>query len=437
MNYLKSETNTKQQVHDARTADDRLNNNSINPINRRGFLKKSSLVAMATALGMNIPFARLMPPGIVPTAFAADNGIFDIQGKEGLRILNNRPVNAETPAHLLDDSVTPSKYLFVRNNGVPPTNVDPATWTLEVSGESCVEAKTFTISDLQATFEEVTLQLQLECGGNGRSEFNPAASGNQWTTGAVGCPSFTGVRLRDVLNYCGVEATAEYVGYVGADSHLSGDPSRVAISRGVPIEKALERESLIAWKMNGEDIPPQNGFPLRLICAGWPASVSGKWLSKLLIRDRVHDGEKMAAPSYSVPTVSVAPGSKVPNEEMKIIQSMPVKSLITFPQSGITHNLRERLIIRGHAWAGDNQITGVFVSIDFGATWLPTGLNSPANRLAWQDWEGWVQFPEPGYYEIWARAMDQQGRSQPMVTPNWNPRGYLNNAAHRIAVQVS
>lgn len=437
MNYLKSKTKIEQQVRDARTADGRFNNTGFNRINRRGFLKKSSLAAMATALGMNIPFARLMPSGLVPTAFAADNESFDIQGKEGLRLLNSRPVNAETPAHLLDDSVTPSKYLFVRNNGVPPTNVDPTTWTLEVSGESCVEAKTFTIADLQATFEEVTLQLQLECGGNGRSEYTPAASGNQWTTGAVGCPTFTGVRLRDVLNYCGVEATAEYVGYVGADSHLSGDPSRVAISRGVPIEKALERESLIAWKMNGKDIPLQNGFPLRLICAGWPASVSGKWLSKLLIRDRVHDGEKMAAPSYSVPEVSVAPGSKVPNEEMKIIESMPVKSLITFPQSGITHDLRERLIIRGHAWAGDNQITGVFVSIDFGATWLPTGLNGPANRLAWQDWEGWVQFPEPGYYEIWARAMDQQGRSQPMVTPNWNPRGYLNNAAHRIAVQVT
>jgi DMSO/TMAO reductase YedYZ molybdopterin-dependent catalytic subunit len=219
MNYLKSKTKIEQQVRDARAADGRFNNTGFNPINRRGFLKKSSLAAMATALGMNIPFARLMPSGLVPTAFAADNESFDIQGKEGLRLLNSRPVNAETPAHLLDDSVTPSKYLFVRNNGVPPTNVDPTTWTLEVSGESCVEAKTFTIADLQATFEEVTLQLQLECGGNGRSEYTPAASGNQWTTGAVGCPTFTGVRLRDVLNYCGVEATAEYVGYVGADSH--------------------------------------------------------------------------------------------------------------------------------------------------------------------------------------------------------------------------
>ena len=437
MNDLKSKTENKLKIRGELSADVAFDANNLNSLNRRAFLKKSSLIAMTTALGMNIPFAGLMPPGLVPKAFAADNLNFDIQGKEGLRLLNDRPINAETPAHLLDDSVTPNKYLFVSNNGIPPTSVDQATWTLEVSGESCVETKTFTIADLQATFEEVTLQLQLECGGNGRSEFSPAASGNQWTTGAVGCPTFTGVRLRDVLNYCGVEATAKYVGYVGADSHLSWDPDRVAISRGVPIEKALERESLIAWKMNGEDIPLQNGFPLRLVCAGWPASVSGKWLSKLLIRDRIHDGEKMAAPSYSVPQVSVAPGSKVQNEEMKIIESMPVKSLITFPQSGITHDLRERLIVRGHAWAGDNQITAVFVSIDFGSTWLPTGLNGPANRLAWQDWEGWVQFTEPGYYEIWARAMDQQGRSQPMVTPSWNPRGYLNNAAHRIAVQVT
>ena len=81
-------------------------------------------------------------------------------------------------------------------------------------------------------------------------------------------------------------------------------------------------------------------------------------------------------------------------------------------------------------------MSGVYLSIDFGATWLPTGVNSPANRLAWQDFSGWVQFPQPGYYEIWARAMDMQGRSQPLVIPGWNPRGYLNNTAHRIAVQV-
>lgn len=407
-----------------------------NPLTRRGFLKKSGLMAMGAGLGMSIPFARNMPAGLVPAAFAAEGAPDVIAGKEGLVVLNNRPVNAETPAHLLDDDITPNRYMFIRNNGIPPEDVNPETWTLEIAGESCLRPTTFTIAELRERFEEVTLQLQLECGGNGRSEFVPAASGNQWTTGAVGCPMFTGVRLRDVLNYCGVASDAVYVGYYGADTHTSGDPNLDPISRGVPVAKAMERESIIAWSMNGEDIPLQNGYPLRMVCAGWPGSVSGKWLNRLVIRDRVHDGEKMAAPSYSVPARPVAPGSRVPNEDMRIIESMPVKSLVTFPQSGISHDFRQRLPVRGHAWAGDRQISGVFISIDFGATWFPTAVGTAANRLAWQNWQSWVQFPEPGYYEIWARAMDEQGRSQPMVVPGWNPRGYLNNACHRIAVQA-
>lgn len=405
-------------------------------LSRRGFLRKSGLIAMSTALGMTIPFSRFMPAGLIPAAFAAEGTGGRIVGKDGLIVLNDRPLNAETPAHLLDDEVTPNHRMFVRNNGVPPVDINPDTWTLEIGGESVDRPATFTIADLRQRFETVTLQLQLECGGNGRSEFVPSASGNQWTTGAVGCPTFTGVRLRDVLNYCGVLADAEYIGYYGADTHLSGDPDLDPISRGVPIAKALERESLIAWSMNGEDIPLQNGYPLRLVCAGWPASVSGKWLTRIDIRNKVHDGEKMAAPSYAVPVAPVAPGARVPDEDMRIIESMPVKSLITFPQSGITQNLRERMTVRGHAWAGDNQVAGVFISIDFGATWLPSALEGAVNRLAWQNWETWVQFPEPGYYEVWARAMDLQGRSQPMVVPGWNPRGYLNNACHRVAVQV-
>lgn len=417
-------------------ADRKLWGRESSVLSRRGFLRKSGLMAMSTALGMSIPFARFMPAGLIPAVYAAENTATEITGKDGLILLNDRPLNAETPAHLLDDAVTPSRYMFVRNNGLPPENINPDRWELEIAGESCARPVTFTIADLRSRFEEVTLQLQLECGGNGRSEFVPAASGNQWTTGAVGCPTFTGVRLRDVLNYCGVNADAVYVGYFGADKHSSGDPDRVAISRGVPIAKAMERESLIAWAMNGEDIPLQNGYPLRLVCAGWPGSVSGKWLNKLVIRDRVHDGEKMSAPSYSVPKTRVAPGSRVPNEDMRIIESMPVKSLVTFPQSGIRHDFRERLTVRGHAWAGDDQVSGVFLSIDFGATWLPTAVQPVNNRLAWQNWQTWVQFPEPGYYEIWARAMDGKGRSQPMVVPGWNPRGYLNNACHRIAVQA-
>jgi DMSO/TMAO reductase YedYZ molybdopterin-dependent catalytic subunit len=239
-----------------------------------------------------------------------------------------------------------------------------------------------------------------------------------------------------VLRYCGIAEDAVYVAYEGADRHLSGDPHKRTISRGVPVGKALEKESLIAWAMNGAPLPLLHGFPLRMVCSGWPASVSGKWLSRILIRDRVHDGAKMTGQSYRVPCKPVAPGTAVPDEDMCIIASMPVKSLITLPKSGATHPAGAPMPIRGHAWAGDLTVRRMYVSNNFGVTWQRASLERPVNRLAWQHWSAVVEFPEPGYYEVWARAEDVNGNSQPVVIPGWNPRGYLNNACHRIAVRV-
>ena len=149
--------------------------------------RRSLLVA---ALGMSIPFLRHLPDALLPVALAETDDGFWILGKDGLRILNDRPINAETPAHLLDDPVTPARRLFVRNNGVPPytDDIEPLDWVLDVEGESCLRPATLTLRELQARFKHYTYQLQIECGGNGRSEFNPPARGNQWTTGAVGCP---------------------------------------------------------------------------------------------------------------------------------------------------------------------------------------------------------------------------------------------------------
>jgi DMSO/TMAO reductase YedYZ molybdopterin-dependent catalytic subunit len=419
-------------------ADDIVWGRTIDPVTRRGFLTKGGLVAMSAAVGASIPFAHLMPGGLIPAALAQTDEPFTIPGKDGLIVLNDRPLNAETPAHLLDDNVTPGKYLFVRNNGRPPamSSIDPATWTLEIGGESAVRTVTLSINELKQKFKHHSYQLQIECGGNGRSEFVPPASGNQWSVGAVGCPEWTGVRLQDVLEYVGIKDDAVYVAYYAADTHLSGDTSTPPISRGVPVAKALEKESLIAWAMNGEDIPHMNGYPLRLVCGGWPASVSGKWLTKIVVRNQVHDGPKMTGTSYRVPCESVAPGSDVPEDQFCIIESMPVKSLITLPKSGIEQPFGKDLSMRGHAWAGDLDVSKVRISIDFGATWQPADLAPPANRLAWQNWHADVEFPQRGYYEVWARATDSAGRAQPMVLPGWNPKGYLNNACHRIAVQV-
>lgn len=419
-------------------ADKLLWDREADSITRRGFLTRRSLLALGTVLGAGIPFARYMPGGLIPAALAQSEEPFELPGKDGLIVRNDRPINAETPAHLLDDEVTPAKHMFVRNNGIPPAaqSIAADTWTLEIAGESCERPATFTIAALKERFRHHTYQLQVECGGNGRSEFVPAASGNQWTTGAVACPQFTGARLRDVLEACGIKDDAVYIGYYGADRHISGDPDKEAISRGAPMPKALEDESLIAWAMNGEDIPYLNGHPLRLVCGGWPGSVSGKWLNRIVIRNQVHDGTKMAPPSYHVPKHPVAPGSEVPDADMEIIHSMPVKSLVTFPQTGISHELGKSLAVRGHAWAGDLAVQAVYVSIDFGATWNQAKLKEPVNRLAWQRWSTELRFPEIGYYEIWARAVDSDGISQPMVVPGWNPKGYLNNACHRIAVQI-
>ncbi len=121
---------------------------------------------------------------------------------------------------------------------------------------------------------------------------------------------------------------------------------------------------------------------------------------------------------------------------MCLIEAMPVKSLVTLPRSGITHSLEKALPVRGHAWAGDSAVKRVDVSIDFGQSWQPAELSAAANRNAWQRWTSSVQFPQAGYYEIWARATDDAGTAQPMVLPGWNPRGYLNNACHRVAIRV-
>lgn len=402
---------------------------------RRGFL--SGLGYLSALLGAEIVFSRYLPAGLIPVALAEEGDEFRIEGKhEGLVVLNDRPVNAETPAHLLDDKVTPADRLFVRNNGLPPSKVDVADWSLTIDGESVAEPVTFTLAELKKQFKQYTYQLTLECGGNGRSEFNPPARGNQWTTGAVGCPAWTGVRLADVLASVGLRDDATYIGYYGSDTHISGDPDKVVISRGVPIAKAMEKESLIAWQLNGEDLPLMNGYPLRLVFGGWPASVSGKWLNRISVRNKVHDGPKMGGYSYRVPCEPVVAGATVAEEDMCIIESMPVKSLVTYPRSGVVHTLGKQLAVRGHAWAGDLAVFAVDVSIDFGQTWLPAKLEKPANRHAWQHFSTDVDFPQQGYYEVWAKATDEQGRAQPMVVPGWNPRGYLNNACHRIAVKV-
>ncbi|APQ18858.1 sulfite oxidase [Maribacter hydrothermalis] len=403
---------------------------------RRSFVAKSSLGSLSTLLGVDIIYKELMPKGYIPLAFQEIDPFALFKKDEAMVVLNDKPWNMEAQAHLLNDRITPNKYMFIRNNGLLPENIDEKTWELKIDGESVVTPKSYTLADLKSKFKHYTYQLTLECGGNGRSEFNPPAKGNQWTIGAVSSAEWTGVRLKDVLADAGVKDDAVYIGYHAADLHLSRNPTKEPISRGVPLSKAMQDETLLAFAMNGEDIPLIHGFPLRLVCGGWPASTSGKWLQTISIRNKVHDGEKMEGSSYRVPCETVAPGETVADEDMCIIESMPIKSLITYPKSGALINEGNKLKINGHAWAGELAVSELAYSIDYGTSWKTASLENAKNRLAWQHFKATITFPKKGYYEIWARATDSNGTSQPMVLPGWNPKGYLNNACHRIAVKV-
>src|SRR5262245_25022600 len=234
---------------------------------RRGFLGGAGLAAMSVAVGGAIPFAANMPAGLVPAALAqgAPSGaappkgpqLLKFPGKdEALVLLGDRPLVAETPEHLLDDETTPTAKFFVRNNGqIPDAATEPDAWKITVDGE--VNSKLeLTLGELKTKFTPVTRRMVLECGGNGRSFFTPQARGNQWTNGGAGCPEWTGARLSEVLAAAGVKSSAVFTGHYGVDPHLSGEANRQALSRGVPIAKALDENNLIVWAVSGAPLPP-------------------------------------------------------------------------------------------------------------------------------------------------------------------------------------
>ena len=421
-------------------------------VSRRGFMGGAGLAAIGATVGGAIPFSQNMPGGLMPGAFAQDKPAappaaapaakgpipLNFPGKsDKLVVLGEKPLVAETPESQLDDDTTPTDKFYIRNNGqIPEMAKDPDTWKITVDGEVNNKLE-LTLGELKAKFKPVTRRMVLECGGNGRSFFTPQARGNQWTNGGVGCAEWTGVRVADVLKAAGVKPSAVFSGHYGADPHLSGDTSRVALSRGVPIKKLMDENNLIVWNMNGKPLENIHGFPLRLVIPGWPGSVSSKWFTRIWIRDKVHDGQGMGATSYRVAIQPMVPGGKPDLKNFKDLESMPVRSIITNPADGtkIPAGTRE-VKLRGASWAGDHEVKQVDISTDYGATWHRAQVSKPKNKYDWQRWMATVKLPSDGYYEIWTRGTDSRGVTQPFVAGFWNPQGYGANPMHRIRVLV-
>ncbi len=414
---------------------------------RRGFLGGTGLTAMSAAVGASIPFAANMPAGLIPAAMAqtptggpAPKGPqpLNFPGKsDKLVLLGDRPLVAETPEHLLDDDTTPTDKFFIRNNGlIPEATSNPQAWKIVVDGEVNNKLE-LTLGELKDKFRAVTRRMVLECGGNGRSFFSPQARGNQWTNGGAGCAEWTGVRLADVLRAAGVKPSAVFTGHYGSDRSIA-DASKDAISRGVPIRKAMDVNNLIVFAMNGQPLPNIHGGPVRLVIPGWPASVSSKWLTRIWVRDKVHDGPGMGGTSYRVTINPMVPGDRPDPNNFRDLESMPVRSIITSPMDGTSFGKDVREVkLRGAAWAGDLRVRRVDVSIDFGATWRAARLSAPRNPYDWQRWTATVQLPSEGYYEIWTRATNSRGVMQPHIAGNWNPQGYGANPLHRVAIRIA
>lgn len=413
------------------------NSFETNLSSRRHFLATIGKGAALTGLGIfgagsDAAVRGLFGRGLIPAAWADVEQ--DLLPKPDMIVHSEKPFNGEFAPHLLNDNVTPTARHFVRNNsGIPEhaKNRGLHDWRLAVDGEVHKELS-LSMDDL-TRFPQVTLQAVVECAGNGRSLFTPKVDGTPWIRGAVACSEWTGVRLRDVLKAAGLKETAVYTGNYGADLPIgSGEP----FSRGIPIEKAMDEHTLIALKMNGEDLPAAHGFPARLIVPGWIGSAMQKWLNRIWIRDQVHDSEKMSGYSYRIPAYPPAPGDKPPENDMVIATSGTIKSLITKPQSKTSVKIGAPVKVRGHAWAGENKVDKVYISTDFGIRWQETRLIQPVNRYAWYHWETEIAFGNRGYYEIWARAFDDKGNAQPFTQP-WNPKGYLGNVIHRVPVMVN
>jgi sulfite oxidase len=356
--------------------------------------------------------------------------------KPRLIVMPDMAVNAEALPQHLDADITPIDDFFVRNNGALPIFSDHeiASWRIEIGGE-ILRPASFSIDDLRKTFPLVSVTAVLECAGNGRAFFEPATEGVQWRHGAVGCARWTGVRLRDVLQFVGLQETAVYTGHYSPDLQVGGTAR--ALSRGLPVAKALAEETLLAFEMNGEPLPLMHGGSLRVVAPGFPGSAWQKWVTKIVVRDREHDGEKMTGTDYRLPMVPVSPGAPVDPAVYAVITDIPVKALITHPPAGFVAQQRSAVEVRGHAWSGHDPVASVAVSANGGVSWTSADVGEATDPFTWRRFRTVVHLDEAGPVELVARATTISGRSQPLENPPWNPRGYCNNTVHRVAGHVT
>jgi sulfite dehydrogenase (cytochrome) subunit A len=379
----------------------------------------------------------LLLAGVRRSAFgaeAADEELIALPGKRPLIKRSFRPPNFETPLAALRQQFTPNDAFFVRYHLASIPEVDPRTWRLRVAGASVKRPLELSLDDLKR-FEQVKLAAVNQCSGNRRGLFMPRAGGVQWSYGAMGNAIWGGVRLRDVLNRAGVNGDALEVVLDGADQQvLPGTPDFV---KSVPVDRALDEHTLIAFEMNGEALPHWNGAPVRLVVPGWTATYWVKHLTSIRVEPKAFDGFWMKS-AYRIPTGKF-PGVRFAsqeNAETTPITEILINSLVTSHTNGDRLERGRPAELAGWAWDGGSGIRAVEMSLDEGHSWRPTTLGEAASSYSWRGFRAALDTSKSGPLRIAVRATGRNGARQPeQLTPN--PSGYHHNIIQTLTLEVA
>lgn len=307
--------------------------------------------------------------------------------------------------------------------------VDAAVWRLELAG-SVDRPLVLSLDELKHR-DTVTVPVTMECAGNGRARLDPRPVSQPWLTEAVGTAQWTGTPLASLLGDAGIRGGAVEVLFTGLDRGVEGGIAQ-AYERSLPLSEALDAGAILAWGIGDVPLPPQHGFPLRLVVPGWYGMTNVKWLQRITILDASFEGYQQAR-GYRMRQSEDEPGKPVTRMLPRALMVPPgVPDFMTrrrFVAPG-------RQVLEGRAWSGWGEIIRVDVSVDSGESWDQAVLGDGPGRHAWREWSHPWDAAEPGDYELICRAYDAAGNVQPL-DPEWNLGGYANNAAQRIAITVA
>ena len=343
----------------------------------------------------------------------------------GLVVHRAHPLNCETAIpSLMGGVVMPNARFYVRNHFHIP-HLDAASFRLSIGG-LVDRPLSLGMDDLRHMPSE-TLVVTLECAGNGRTRFDPPIDGEKWNVGAVSTAEWTGVPLTEVLDRAGMGPGAEEVVFRGADAGTVNGRAAVRFERSLPLDEARSAGALLAYAMNGDPLPVQHGYPLRLIVPSWYGVASVKWLTEIELVDRPFEGPYQTDKYW----YEWSRAGRIVREPVTLQR---VRALITEPQPD--QEIRsDELTVRGVAWSGAASIARVEVSVEDGH-WHEARLVGDRKRHSWQWWELITGVPRPGTATLRARATDLAGRSQP-EDAEWNRLGYGNNSIHEVQVRIT